>query len=428
MSSEQFLQQVTEYIRSKEAKIHVEKELRHHLKVSKQAWEKRGYSAADAEQKAIMEMGSAAKLGKSMNKIHRPKWDFWLIGTICFLILAGFIPVMTFDSSIMYGDGMQGYFIENKIFHTIVGLLTITILMFYDYRKMQRYSLLLYSLGCLLLAMLAFMPNTARNGEAMFAIGPLAISGWSALPFLLVALAHFFTKPSFKLWQAMFICLLPIWLILQLPNLALAFIYTAVMSVLFFFSRFTRKIKQVIGGLSIAFLGCCILFFDLYANQLAPYQLARLNGFFSPQMYADAEGYDYLNLQKIIANSGWFGAETPIAFREAHTIYAFVQIIQAVGFGVSIVIILLLLGVASRILWIFRTMPLSFGKMLALAAVALYSFQSIYSILMVLGYLPILEVPLPFISYGITPMMLNAILIGLVLSVYRRKSVMTAES
>lgn len=428
MSSKQFLQQVTQYIRSKEAKLYVEKELRHHLYVSKQAWEKRGYSAADAEQQAIMEMGSAAKLGKSMNKIHRPKWDFWLIGAVFFLLVAGFIPVLTFDSNLIYGEGMQAHFIEHKIFHTILGFLTITILMFYDYRKMQRYSLLLYGLGCLLLAILAFMPNTARNGEAMFAIGPLAISGWSALPCVLLALAHFFTKPSFKLWQAIFVCLLPLWLILQLPNLALAFIYLAVVSVLFFFSRFTRKIKQVIGGLSLALLGFTVFFFTSYANQLAPYQLTRLNGFLYPQNYADGEGYDYLNLQKIIANSGWFGAETPIAFYEAHTIYAFAQIIQSVGFGVSIAIVMLLLGIASRILWIFRTMPISFGKMLVLAAVALYSFQSLYSILMVLGYLPILEIPLPFISYGITPMMLNAILIGLVLSVYRRKSVMTAES
>ena len=72
-------------------------------------------------------------------------------------------------------------------------------------------------------------------------------------------------------------------------------------------------------------------------------------------------------------------------------------------------------------------MPQSFGKLLVVAAVTLYSVQSIYSIFMVFGLLPLVSIPLPFISYGMTPLLLNAILIGLVLSVYRRKSIMSTK-
>ena len=120
-----------------------------------------------------------------------------------------------------------------------------------------------------------------------------------------------------------------------------------------------------------------------------------------------------------------FGAEELLNIPDAHTDYALVQIIQSYGYAVGIAIILVILAIALRILWIVRKMPRSFGKLLIISAVTLYSAQCLYSILMVFGYLPIISIPLPFISYGMTPLFLNAILIGLVLSVYRRQGLMS---
>ena len=120
-----------------------------------------------------------------------------------------------------------------------------------------------------------------------------------------------------------------------------------------------------------------------------------------------------------------FGVEELLNIPDAHTDYALVQIIQSYGYAVGVAVVLLILAIALRILWIVRIMPRSFGKMLIIAAVTLYSVQCLYSILMVFGYLPIISIPLPFISYGMTPLFLNAILIGLVLSVYRRKGYMS---
>ena len=122
-----------------------------------------------------------------------------------------------------------------------------------------------------------------------------------------------------------------------------------------------------------------------------------------------------------------FGAEELLNIPDAHTDYALVQIIQSYGYGVGSIIILVILAIALRILWIVRHMPRSFGKMLIILAVTLYSVQCLYSILMIFGYLPLVNIPLPFISYGMTPLFLNAILIGLVLSVYRQKGFMSKK-
>jgi cell division protein FtsW (lipid II flippase) len=63
-----------------------------------------------------------------------------------------------------------------------------------------------------------------------------------------------------------------------------------------------------------------------------------------------------------------------------------------------------------------------FGKQLILGVCSLLSIQFIYNVGMILGLLPIISMSLPFISYGLTPTVMNSLLIGIVLSVYRRKN------
>ena len=424
MPSKQFLKQVTSYIRSKEARSYVEEELQYHLAQSKQAWTAKGYSANEAEEKAIAEMGSASQLGKSMDKIHKPKWDFWLIGAVILLLIASFIPIITTD----FGQGMTSYFVQRKLLHIILATIIIVAIMYFDYQLFQRFSIYVYSLALLLLVVILSMPNYALHGEAMVQLGPIRLQAWTVLPLLLIALAAFFSEQKMKGWQLAILTVIPLYFFFWLPNLPVLVLYIAVVAVLFFYSYMNRKQKLVVfsvaGGLSL--VGAA---FSVYAYHhiLAAYQTERIAAFIQPERYADSAGFLILRLKEALAGAGMFGAEEILNIPAAHTDYALVQIIQSYGYGVGIAIILVILAIALRILWIVRTMPRSFGKLLIIAAVALYSVQCLYSILMVFGYLPIISIPLPFISYGMTPLFLNAILIGLVLSVYRRKGFMSTK-
>ncbi|MER1959135.1 MAG: FtsW/RodA/SpoVE family cell cycle protein [Solibacillus sp.] len=425
MSSKQYLKQVTSYMRSKEARGYVETELQQHITHSKEAWLNKGYSAEEAEQKAIAEMGSASQLGKSMDKIHRPKWDFWLIGAVLLLVAASFVPILTVDVSMKYGDGMTDYFIKRKIVHILVAIALIAFLMLVDYRKIQRFIVPIYGIAIALLLILVLMPNASINGMAMYIIGPIRIQAWVTLPLFLVAFAGFLMERKWKLWQLIGLFIIPLLLFMMLPNLAVAIFYSAVVSVQFAFSTFSNQQKRNV-FLTIAGLTSVVIVYMVYAYKsiLAPYQIERIRAFLHPEMYADTSGYLMLQLKTALAEAGWFGAETTTYLPEAHTDYALVQLIQAYGYLAGILVIIVLLAIALRILWLIRTMPQSFGKLLVLAAVTLYSCQSVYSILMIFGLLPLAGIPLPFISYGVTPFLLNTFLIGLVLSVYRRKSYM----
>ena len=422
MSSKQFLQQVTSYIRSKEARRYVEEELQHHLNESKQAWMKKGYSAKEAEEKAIAEMGSASQLGKSMDKIHKPKWDFWIIGAVILLLIASFIPILTTD---LFQD-MTSHIIVRKLLHIALATVSIAAIMYFDYRLLQRFSLYIYGIALLLLVILFFMPNVVLQGEAMVLLGPIRIHAWMVLPLLLIAFAGFFTERKWKGWQLASLSILPIFFFMQLPNLPVTLLYIAVVPVLFGFSYFSRKVKfyvfSIVGGIGIAYLA---FFVYAYHYIFAPYQTERIAAFINPERFADTSGYMILQFRQALAEAGLFGAKETIYIPGAHTDFALVQLIQSSGYVTGIAVILVILAISLRILWMIRTMPQSFGKLLVLTAVTLYSVQSIYSIFMVFGLLPLASIPLPFISYGMTPLLLNAILIGLVLSVYRRKGFMS---
>ncbi|MCT6922844.1 FtsW/RodA/SpoVE family cell cycle protein [Metasolibacillus sp.] len=64
----------------------------------------------------------------------------------------------------------------------------------------------------------------------------------------------------------------------------------------------------------------------------------------------------------------------------------------------------------------------SFAKLLVVGASTLFATQALYALAMSAGLAPIMSIPMPFMTYGLTPTVTNAFLIGLVLSVYRRKS------
>jgi len=94
-------------------------------------------------------------------------------------------------------------------------------------------------------------------------------------------------------------------------------------------------------------------------------------------------------------------------------------------FGIALVVLLSLF--ASRIMGVMRKINDLYGKLLLIGAIALYTIQFVSNIGMSLGYFPMTSMSLPFISYGLMPILLNAFLIGVVLSVYRRKDLTSSR-
>jgi cell division protein FtsW (lipid II flippase) len=414
-----FLNEVTDQIKSKEAKTYVAKELNYHLKEAKHIWMVKGLSETEAEEKAVEQMGSPTKLGIQMNKLHRPKVDWWLVLLLAVSMGLSFLPMFSL------GYMNDSYFIIYKILIVLLGVTATVAVMLVDYRKWKKLGWLFYTIGILILVFLAFFSNTMINGLKLVKLGPVTIESLMALPFFFLAWASFFNNEKFRIWQFLKLFLSPILLFLALPSISTIYLYSMMVFVMLWWSKFSKKVKWIIstGTFSSIILTCIIVW-----PFIKPYQIERLLAFIEPEKYSHGAGFMILKSRELMENAGWFGGfggfgQPRISefIPEAHTNFVFVSFTYSYGWLFGFFLVMILMMFAARIISIHPKIKDSYGKLLLIGGVALYGIQLVSNIGMVLGVFPLTSMSLPFISYGLMPTVLNAILVGVVLSVYRRK-------
>ncbi|WP_237658419.1 FtsW/RodA/SpoVE family cell cycle protein [Ureibacillus xyleni] len=417
-----FLQTVTGQIRSKEAKTYVKNELDKHLLNSKNAWLEKGYNEEEAEEKAVQEMGSPLTLGKSLNKLHKPKVDWVLIGLLSITLLLSFLPIMAVKEIFSSDFNFQALAINKAVF-SIMGLCIAIGIMFFDYRKLKNFGYWFYLAGIGLIVIIHLFSNELLIGEPIISLGFVKIQTWMALPLLLIAWATLLSTTSFKLWQGIALFLLSIFVFTLVGNLPMLFIYIVIVGVLFVQSKFSRKEKfWVVSSLSLIVVG--IFVFTTVAivkGMIAEYQYARFASFLNPEKYETGFGYLYLQLEKAITNAGWFGANELVYLPDTHTNFVLATLIQTYGYLMGLLIIGILTFLAVRICQIAISIKDPFGKLLIMGGVTLFTTQFLYSVGMTFGVFPIVSMSLPFMSYGLMPTVLNAFIVGIALSVYRKK-------
>jgi rod shape determining protein RodA len=408
-----FLSEVTNHIRSKEAKKFVASELEYHLNEVKKEWVGKGLSEKEAEEKAVSQMGSPSKLGHELNKLHKPRIDWWLISLLAITMALSFLPLITL------GDELSDGYLVMKAIHVLLGVTIAAAMMFIDYRKFENKGWVFYSIGVSFLFLLLTIPNTIINGVPYFMIGPFQIESHYALPFLFLGWASFFNNPKIKLWQHFLLFVLPLLLFMAVPNLAVSFIYIVMIFVMMWWSTISRKTATLITITSIMGVAAFITFAWFTVKE---YQLARILGFLNPEKYPSTYGYMYLQIKERLSSAGWFGSAVKSkALPFEHTDYAFVNLTYHYGYLFAIGLFVILSLFAARIVMISTQINSRFGNLLLVGGVTLFLVQFIYNVGMMIGLLPLTSMSLPFISYGFIPMLFNAFIMGVVLSVYRRK-------
>ena len=414
---QQFLQAVTNHIQSKEAKRFVSAELQGHLAKSKDAWMKKGLSEEAAEERAVVEMGSPVSLGRSLNKLHRPKVDWMLLSLLAIVLMMGFLPLLAVDATEM---AAMGSYLRNKAIFVLMGAILAVGIMYVDYRKLEKYGYFYYGIGVGILMMLHVLPNQWVNGQPMMTIGPLTIHGFMVIPIFLLAWASFFNRKEFSLVRAGILFIISFLLLLvNLYSPVTLFVYTAMVAVLFCLSHFSKRKKAwlMTGSAVLLPVGGYFALFNL-----EHYQLGRLYGFLSPEKYAESEGYLYLQLQQARSNAGWFGSGEPIYLPDSQTNLVLAGLIQQYGYVLGFILVAALSLIAVRIFIIAFGIKDRYGRLLVTGGLTIFTVQFLYHTGMTFGVLPFVSMPLPFMSYGLMPTLLGAFIMGLALSVYRRKN------
>tara|TARA_Y100001968_G_scaffold332214_1_gene389522 strand:+ start:2207 stop:3478 length:1272 start_codon:yes stop_codon:yes gene_type:complete len=165
----------------------------------------------------------------------------------------------------------------------------------------------------------------------------------------------------------------------------------------------------------------------LWSNGLKSYQRDRLILFLDPAKDPLGGGYHLLQSKIGIGSGGLWGTGlmngqlTKLRFiPEQHTDFIFSAVGEETGFiGTSLVVIAFSILIF-RLLHVARNARTDFESLLVIGIAAMFMFQIIVNIFMTIGLGPVTGIPLPFLSYGRTALLVNFSALGLCLSVARR--------
>ncbi|PEM33235.1 FtsW/RodA/SpoVE family cell cycle protein [Bacillus wiedmannii] len=405
---ERFVSEVTNHIKSKEAKSFVATELDFHLKQAKNTWIEKGLSEEVAENKAVEQMGSPIKLGQELNKLHKPKVDWFLLILLVAAMGLGFLPIIAL--------GHTNDLLMNKVIFVILGIATAVGIMLLDYRKLERLGWLFYTIGILILLAIKCFPTGYVIGEAIIKIGPIKIDCLMTMPFFFLAWASFFNNSRLKFMHLLMLYVFSLYLFSTTSILLPIFIYITMVFVMLWWSKLGKKTAWLITILPILPL----IIRDLFSwSAVKEYRIARILGFINPAR----DQWD-LRLQEAMSSAGWFGTYGNIkSIPAAHTDFVFASLTYYYGYVLALVIVLILSLFAVRIMNIAYKINDGYGKLLLVGGVTLFVVHFVYNVGMILGLLPRTFISLPFISYGLIPTLFHAFIMGIVLSVYRRKDI-----
>uniref|UniRef100_UPI002896F108 FtsW/RodA/SpoVE family cell cycle protein n=1 Tax=Bacillus luti TaxID=2026191 RepID=UPI002896F108 len=395
---EQFLKEVTNHIKSKEAKDLVATELDFHLKQTKNMWMDKGLSEEIAEDKAVEQMGSPVKLGQELNKLHKPKVDWFLISLLVIAMGLGFLPIVAL--------GHTNDLLMNKVVFVILGVVTALGMMLIDYRKLERMGWVFYTIGVLILLMIRSFSNASMNGEPLINIGPIAMECLMAVPFFLLAWASFFNNSRLKVRHLLMLYLFSLYLFLTVSTLSPIFIYITMVFMMLWWSKLGKKTAWIITVVPI-----CLCIISVSFSWSSGYHLDRILGYLNPEKDAGGAGFIYIRLKEVISSTGWLGASENIKpIPAAHTDFVFASLTYYYGYVLALILVLILSLFVVRIMVISYKVNDRYCKLLLVGGMTLFVVQFIYNVGMILGLLPIASISLPFISYGVTPTLFHAFL------------------
>ncbi len=162
---------------------------------------------------------------------------------------------------------------------------------------------------------------------------------------------------------------------------------------------------------------------------LRQYQINRLLVFIDPTADTTGSGYNLMQSLIAVGSGGFFGKGIGAASQagegflpEAHTDFVFALLCEEFGFiGALIMLSLFALLIFSTIRIAFRASSL-YLKLVAVGIVGIWMFQILENVGMCIGLMPITGIPLPFISFGSSSMLMQMANVGIVQSIWRLRN------
>jgi len=227
----------------------------------------------------------------------------------------------------------------------------------------------------------------------------------------------------------LFVVLTPAFVIFAsiLGTYALIAALLLVIAILFFFKRdlFT-SITVFIINLSSGFV------FDYLYRILKPHQQKRIESFLNPMADPLGSGYNALQAKVAIGSGGFWGKgflhgnQTQLRFiPEQWTDFIYCVIGEEFGFLGSVLVITLFFIIFIRLMKLSSTAKDQFSVSVVIGVLTLLFAHFAINIGMNVGVTPVIGLPLPFLSYGGSSLLIDVVTIGIVLNIYKNRKMHT---
>jgi rod shape determining protein RodA len=392
------------------------------------------------------------------------KLDFPLIITCLALLTIGLIAV--YSATHTFGLEETNYF-KKQLSIAFSAVALMFLVAFLPFRWLSRFSYVIYGLSIFLLILVLFTGSRGFGAERWLIFGPLKLQP-SELAKLttILAVANFISKPQIDinrlkhLFIAVGLIIIPALFIARQPDLGTSLVFLALCLPLLFwaglnwfylFIIITPFITMILSFNFYAFLVWMILIITILIfsarkpyilisifllhifmglmtpilwNQLKPYQQKRILTFMSPEDDPKGAGYQIIQSKVAIGSGGIWGkgfldgSQTQLRFLPAqHTDFIFSVIGEEWGFmGVSIIICLFLV-LLLYLIYLAGLVRSLFSSLTIIGITTVLFFHIIINIGMSVGLAPVTGLPLPFISYGGSFLIMVFLMIGVVLNV-----------
>lgn len=306
-------------------------------------------------------------------------------------------------------DGVLSLFFKKQFFGIISGILIYFLCSFIDYRTICRIGYWLYWCTILLLIFTLFKGSVGMGAQRWVNLGFIKFqSSDLAKLFFPMFLTYYFlndsnqTEPQARTYQfPLLIIAISFILILKQPDLGTALILLGSGSLMLWFM-----------GLPMRFFMYVSIFFMITApiswQVLKPYQKKRILVFMG-QGDRNRERYQIEQSKIAVGSGGLFGkgigqgTQNKLSFLpESRTDFIFSVICEETGFSGALLIIMLYVILFLQVLRLIMTISSIFTQLMCLGLLMPILLSTMINIGMVLDLLPVVGIPLPFMSYGIT--------------------------
>jgi len=369
------------------------------------------------------------------SKYHAP--DYLFLGLFAFVAIFGVIMLSSASNAIAFqrfGDSL--YYVRHQLLNGFLpGLIVCAVLSFIDYRVFKKFAFPIFVVSIALL-LAVFTPLGASFGGA---------KSWIDLGFLtfqpseivklafIIYLAAWLERRDAKVLKDFSDGLVPflislgiiMFLILLQPDVGTMSIIVMIALMVYFVAGASIKHLLGLGVAGIAMLAVLI--------KIAPYRAARFTVFLHPELDPQGIGYHINQALLAIGSGGLFGLGFGYS-RQKHLYLPevigdsiFAIIAEELGFVVVVIILLAMLALIFRGYHIARQAPDQFGKLMAAGIMSWIGFQSFVNISAMVGLLPITGLPLPFVSYGSSSLVVLFAAIGIVINISRQMNVTNSK-